>query len=126
MKILISGGAGFVGSHLTDAFLDHGHSVSIIDNFSTGLLENVNPHAQLHRVDICDIDAVHKAFIDGELVAEKLFHVNEVGKVTNNHNPYFAIEHIKLFEGDANGWQQRNRKFLKRSIKKQRVMFGPK
>jgi len=59
-----------------------------------------------------------QAFIDGEMVGEKLFHINEVGKVTNNHNPYFAIEHIKLYEGDANGWQQRNRKFLKTFNKK--------
>lgn len=59
-----------------------------------------------------------QAFIDGVLVGEKLFHINEVGKVTNNHNPYFTIEHIKLYEGDANGWQQRNRKFLKTFNKK--------
>lgn len=59
-----------------------------------------------------------QAFIDGVLVGEKLFHINEVGKVTNHHNPYFAIEHIKLYEGDANGWQQRNRKFLKTFNKK--------
>lgn len=59
-----------------------------------------------------------QAFIDGVMIGEKLFHINEVGKVTNNHNPYFTIEHIKLFEGDSNGWQQRNRKYLKTFNKK--------
>ncbi len=59
-----------------------------------------------------------QAFIDGVLIGEKFFHINDVGKVTNNHNPYFAIEHIKLYEGDINGWQQRNRKYLKTFNKK--------
>lgn len=59
-----------------------------------------------------------QAFIDGVLVGEKLFYINEVGKVTNHHNPYFVIEHIKLYEGDVNGWQQRNRKYLKTFNKK--------
>ena len=59
-----------------------------------------------------------QAFLDGVLIGEKLFHINEVGKVTNHHNPYFIIEHIRLYEGDANGWQQRNRKYLKTFNKK--------
>lgn len=59
-----------------------------------------------------------QAFIDGVMIGEKLFHINEVGKVTNGNNPYFTIEHIKLFEGDSNGWQQRNRKYLKTFNKK--------
>jgi len=59
-----------------------------------------------------------QAFIDGVLIGEKPFYVNEVGKVLNNYNPYFVIEHIRLFEGDANGWQQRSRKYLKTFNKK--------
>ncbi len=59
-----------------------------------------------------------QAFIDGVLIGEKPFYVNEVGKVLNNYNPYFEIEHIRLFEGDANGWKQRNRKYLKNFNKK--------
>lgn len=41
MKILITGGAGFIGSHLAERLLEHGHQVSIIDNLSTGRLENI-------------------------------------------------------------------------------------
>lgn len=41
MKILITGGAGFIGSHLAERLLDDGHQVSIIDNLSTGRLENI-------------------------------------------------------------------------------------
>ncbi|MCB0410549.1 MAG: hypothetical protein KDD29_10045, partial [Flavobacteriales bacterium] len=54
-----------------------------------------------------------KASIDGTQVGEVIFHINDVGKVTNTHNPYFIIEQVRLFEGDSNGWQERNRKYLK-------------
>jgi dTDP-glucose 4,6-dehydratase len=58
MKYLLSGGAGFVGSHLTDALLDDGHSVTVIDNLSTGTLQNFrperfnNPQFTIHEADI--------------------------------------------------------------------------
>ncbi len=54
MKILVTGGAGFIGSHLVDAFIDQGHEVSIIDNLITGRRENINPQATFHELDICD------------------------------------------------------------------------
>lgn len=53
------------------------------------------------------------AFIDGVLVGEQQFHMEDVGLVTNKNNPYFTIEHIKLYSGDYDGWQQRHRKYLK-------------
>jgi len=46
MKILITGGAGFVGSHLADRLIDEGHNISIIDNLTTGREENINPKAE--------------------------------------------------------------------------------
>jgi UDP-glucose 4-epimerase len=58
MKILVTGGAGFIGSHIVDAYLGLGHEVHIIDDFSTGKEENLNPAAQVHRHDIADRDAV--------------------------------------------------------------------
>ncbi len=51
--------------------------------------------------------------IEGNVFGEQQFHVEDVGLVTNNNNPYFAIEHIKLFAGDIDGWNQRHRKYLK-------------
>lgn len=54
MKILITGGAGFIGSHITDAFLAEGHDVFIIDNLSSGKLEYVPKRAGLYKVDILD------------------------------------------------------------------------
>jgi UDP-glucose 4-epimerase len=54
MKILVTGGAGFIGSHIADAFIAHGHQVTIIDNLVTGRRENVNARAAFQQIDICD------------------------------------------------------------------------
>ena len=52
MKILVTGGAGFIGSHVVDRLVLEGHSVSVIDNLSTGKIENVNREAKFHKIDI--------------------------------------------------------------------------
>lgn len=53
------------------------------------------------------------AIINEIVVGEQQFFIEDVGFVTNNNNPYFSIEHIKLFAGDFNGYQTRHRKYLK-------------
>ncbi|HET7418911.1 MAG TPA: NAD-dependent epimerase/dehydratase family protein [Candidatus Dormibacteraeota bacterium] len=58
MKILVTGGAGFIGSHVVDAYVTAGHEVAVLDNLSTGREDNVNPAAQLHRVDVRDLAGV--------------------------------------------------------------------
>ena len=50
--VLVTGGAGFIGSHLVDAFLERGDRVSIIDNLSTGDLRNLNSKAEFHEADL--------------------------------------------------------------------------
>jgi UDP-glucose 4-epimerase len=62
VKILVTGGAGFIGSHVVDAYVAAGHEVAVLDNLSTGREENVNPKATLHRVDVRDLDKVREAF----------------------------------------------------------------
>ena len=57
MKIVVTGGAGFIASHVVDAYLDGGHEVHIIDDFSTGQSVNVNSQATLHQVDIAEKEA---------------------------------------------------------------------
>ena len=52
MKILVTGGAGFIGSHIADTYIDNGHEVIIFDNLSTGVKKNLNPKAQFFEVDI--------------------------------------------------------------------------
>lgn len=54
MKILVTGGAGFIGSHVVDAYIAAGHDVAVLDNFSTGSEQNLNPAAQVFRVDVRD------------------------------------------------------------------------
>jgi len=54
MKILVTGGAGFIGSHVVDAFINAGHQVSIIDNLLTGREENINPLTTFYKMDIRD------------------------------------------------------------------------
>lgn len=54
MKILVTGGAGFIGSHISDAYINAGHSVVIFDNLSMGVKENINPKAKFYQLDIRD------------------------------------------------------------------------
>jgi UDP-glucose 4-epimerase len=54
MKILVTGGAGFIGSHIVDIYLNDGHQVVILDNLSTGRTENINPKAQFVQMNIQD------------------------------------------------------------------------
>jgi UDP-glucose 4-epimerase len=63
--VLVTGGAGFIGSHLVEALLARGHRVAVVDNLSTGRRENVPRDADLHAVDVRDADrlaAVFQAF----------------------------------------------------------------
>ncbi|MBI2635387.1 MAG: NAD-dependent epimerase/dehydratase family protein [Parcubacteria group bacterium] len=52
MRMIVTGGAGFIGSHLVDALIERGDEVLVIDNFSTGKRENVNPRAEVFQSDI--------------------------------------------------------------------------
>lgn len=52
MKIMITGGAGFIGSHVTDMLIEAGHQVIVVDDLSTGRRSNLNPHAAFYEVDI--------------------------------------------------------------------------
>ncbi len=52
MKILVTGGAGFIGSHVVDAFVAAGHAVAVVDNLSTGSRTWLNPKASFHAVDL--------------------------------------------------------------------------
>ncbi len=56
MKILVTGGAGFIGSHIVDAYVDSGHEVVVVDDLSVGRRENLNAAAAFHECDICSSD----------------------------------------------------------------------
>jgi UDP-glucose 4-epimerase len=76
MKILVTGGAGFIGSHLTEHFLTQGHSVFIIDDLSTGSIENIlhlKPNSRFHYT----IDSILTSAVTAELVdqCDIVFHL---------------------------------------------------
>ena len=54
MKVLVTGGAGFIGSHIVDQLLAEGHQVVVVDDLSTGSLDNVNPQASFVRLSVLD------------------------------------------------------------------------
>jgi UDP-glucose 4-epimerase len=66
MKILITGGAGFIGSHLTDSLLRLGHNILVVDNFVTGRRDNLKPHQNLILIEntIADKQIIDKIFDD--------------------------------------------------------------
>ena len=90
MKILVTGGAGFIGSHIVDALVKKGIQVSVLDNLSTGLIKNINPTAKLFRKDIRDVD-IKELFL-----AEKFDCViHEAAQTTVSKslvNPYYDCE----------------------------------
>lgn len=68
MKILVTGGAGFIGSHIVDYFVSEGHEVIVFDDLSTGNRDNVNPDAWFFEGDIRDVDALDVAMEDVDYV----------------------------------------------------------
>ena len=74
---LVTGGAGFIGSHLVDALIKKGHKVIVIDNFSTGKKENLNPSTKLYQVDLKDLDKLNPIFKGVDFV----FHLAAVPRI---------------------------------------------
>jgi UDP-glucose 4-epimerase len=73
MKALITGGSGFIGSHLSDLLIKLGHEVIVIDNLSNGRLENIShllehKHFTFHRLDITDLESIRPIFINVDWV----------------------------------------------------------
>lgn len=80
MKILVTGGAGFIGSNVVDAYVEAGHQVLVADDLSAGKRENVNPAATLYEVDIASA-----AFV--ELVT------SERPDIINHHAAQTSVRH---------------------------------
>lgn len=62
MKIIVTGGAGFIGSWVCEAYISEGHEVLVVDNLSTGFEENIPPEAEFVECDVRDSAGLEKAF----------------------------------------------------------------
>ena len=62
MKILVTGGAGFIGSNIVDELIEKKHKVVIVDNLATGNIKNVNKKAKFYKVSVCDKKKIDEIF----------------------------------------------------------------
>jgi UDP-glucose 4-epimerase len=89
-NVLVTGGAGFIGSHLVDALIEQGYNVSIIDDFSTGKQENVNLRASLYKFPVQD-DRVKEVFKKAKF--SYVFHLAAQADVRKScNNPLYDAE----------------------------------
>jgi UDP-glucose 4-epimerase len=99
MKVVITGGAGFIGSHLADFLIDSGNEVVVIDNLSIGRLENIahhldNTNFKFLQADIVDYDSIESTFKDAEWV----FHLAALADIVPSiENP------TEYFKSNVNG-----------------------
>lgn len=76
-NVLVTGGAGFIGSHVVDRLVADGHEVHILDNFSTGTRENCNKRAHIHEADITDFNSIEPYFAGVDTV----FHLAALARI---------------------------------------------
>jgi UDP-glucose 4-epimerase len=89
---LITGGCGFIGSHLADALVAQGHRVRILDNLSTGRVENAPAAAELVVGDVTDLDAVKRCVdsVDG------VFHLAAIASVEQSRRDWVGCHAVNL------------------------------
>jgi len=90
MNILVTGGAGFIGSHIVDAYIRNGHNVIIIDNMSTGVREFINPAAVFYEMDITD-DRISEVFREHKIDIVN-HHAAQIDLRKSVQSPMFDID----------------------------------
>lgn len=113
MRILVTGGAGFIGSHLSDLLLRAGAHVRVLDNLSTGKRENLPAHAQLELIvgDIADIEIVDRCMQDRDAVV----HLAAVASVQASIDDPLGT-HRSNFDGTLNLLEAARRYGCKRFV----------
>lgn len=91
MNVLVTGGAGFIGSHLVDRLVEEGHEITVIDNFSTGRIENLarqQNNIELIEANIIDFDAIFPYFEKRDIIFHLAALADIVPSITNPRNYY--------------------------------------
>jgi UDP-glucose 4-epimerase len=91
-RYVVTGGAGFIGSHLVDALLAEGHDVRVLDDLSTGRRENIDPRAELLLGDVADPSLVARAIVD----ADGCFHLAAVASVQRGNEDWLGTHRTNL------------------------------
>jgi UDP-glucose 4-epimerase len=87
---IITGGAGFIGSHLAETLLDAGHSVRVLDNLSTGRRENIDPRCQFIQGDVTD-----RATLDAAMQGtDGCFHLAAIASVERANQEWVATHRV--------------------------------
>jgi UDP-glucose 4-epimerase len=90
-RAIVTGGAGFIGSHVVDALLRDGYAVTVVDDLSSGDAARVAPEAELHELDIVELDGLSALFED--VKPEKVFHLAaQSSVVVSVENPSLDCE----------------------------------
>ncbi|MBW3622448.1 MAG: GDP-mannose 4,6-dehydratase [Armatimonadetes bacterium] len=102
MKILVTGGAGFIGSNVAERMLADGHSVAVLDNLSTGSRENLIEGVAFHEADITDAEAIRRIF-EAEQPEVVIHHAAQIDVRRSTRDPQFdarvnVIGSINLLE----------------------------
>jgi UDP-glucose 4-epimerase len=90
MNILVTGGAGFIGSHIVDAYIREGHRVVVLDNLSTGKREQVHPDATFYARDLKDSEV--KDIFERENIEAINHHAAQISVTQSVANPVFDAE----------------------------------
>jgi UDP-glucose 4-epimerase len=91
-RYLVTGGAGFIGSHLVAALLEDGHTVRVLDDLSTGKRDNIPVESEFIRGDVADPDAVARAFED----VEGCFHLAAIASVEQCNRDWLRTHRVNL------------------------------
>src|SRR6516165_2304924 len=108
---LVTGGAGFIGSHLVPALLDEGHTIRVLDDLSSGHRKNVPQQIELIEADVTDPTAVESA-LDG---VDGCFHLAAIASVARSHREWLRTHQVNL-TGTINVFDQARPSRLGREV----------
>ncbi|MFH1820671.1 MAG: NAD-dependent epimerase/dehydratase family protein [Candidatus Nealsonbacteria bacterium] len=104
-KIIVTGGAGFIGSNLVDALIEKGETVIIIDNLSGGDKQNINPKAEFHQLDLRNLNDIAPLFKGVDFVfhiaALPRIHISIKDPIGSNENNLNATLNVLVASRDA-------------------------